>query len=212
MHGSSALGKLGYKLATLGASLRHIHILQHLHVYIHILKYMCHQPNIDMHMCMCMSLYICSSCLCCMQVAPATQSSRVCTQRTQQHLQPQVGTTPLLGTAPGPQVASQVAVENILGPGDLSGRSVSPVPCQASLGHPAHSPETDQKPQAKRFRQQDPFAAPNVSMGVARVSLALQLTPPIDCRVLYSSQACLQWAVHSLAVFAWYSHSVMSMH
>ena len=126
----------------------------------------------------------CSPCLCCMQVAPATQSSRVGAQQTHQQLQPQIGTTSLPGIAPGPQPASQVAIGNIQGPEDLSSRSVCPVPCQSSFGHPAHSPERDHKPQAKRLRQQDPSPAPNVLLGVAGVSLALHLVPPIHCAVL----------------------------
>lgn len=118
-----------------------------------------------------------------MQVAPATQSSCVGTQQTQQHLQPEIATVPLLGIAPGPQLVLQVASENIQGPGDLTGSSVSPVPCQCSLGHLAHSPETDDRPQAKRPRPryQDPLPPPNGLPGVAKVSLALQLVSLAHC-------------------------------
>lgn len=77
-----------------------------------------------------------------------TESSCVGTQQTKQQLQP-TGTTPRLGTASGPQVASKVAMGNIQGSGDLSSRGVSPVPCQSSLGHPAHSPKRQDGPRPK---------------------------------------------------------------
>lgn len=110
---------------------------------------------------------------CCMQVAPATQSSKVGAQNTQQHLQPQIGTAPLLGIAPRPNLPRKWHQTPC-----KAGSSVSPIPCQCSLGHPAHPPETDDGPQAKRLRYQDPPPAPNGLSGVAQVSLALQPVSP----------------------------------